>query len=115
MLLVSLYKGSAYDNSVAVDPAFQQEYVSHLLKWTAIEELLRRGAQSYELGPKAESSSFMALPSEKSRGISYLKEGWARDSVRRVGVAEEFLSARLLQAVMNAQADSLQEYFGVRG
>jgi GNAT acetyltransferase-like protein len=115
MLLVSLYKGSAYDNSVAVDPAFQQEYVSHLLKWTAIEELLRRGAQSYELGPKAESSSFMALPSEKSRGISYFKEGWARHSVRRVAVAEKFLSARLLQAVMKAQADSLQEYFGVRG
>jgi hypothetical protein len=115
MLLVSLYKGSAYDNSVAVDPAFQQEYVSHLLKWTAIEELLRRGAQSYELGPKAESSSFMSLPSEKSRGISYFKEGWTRHSVRRVGVAEKFLSARLLQAVMKAQVDALQEYFGVRG
>jgi hypothetical protein len=114
MLLISIYKDSAYDNSVAVDPAFQHEYVSHLLKWTAIEELLRRGARSYELGPKAALPNFMSLPSEKNRGISYFKEGWARDSARRVGVAEKFLSARLLQAFMKTQTDSLQRFFGLR-
>ncbi len=114
MLLVSAYKKAAYDNSVAVDPDFQHEYVSHLLKWTAIEELLRRGFESYELGPKAGLPGFMSLPSEKNRGISYFKEGWARDSTRHVLVAERFFSARLLQAHMAAQSESLQKYFGMK-
>jgi hypothetical protein len=94
MLLVSVYKNAAYDNSVAVDPDYQDEYVSHLLKWTAIEELLRRGVHSYELGAKAELPSFMSLPSEKNRGISYFKEGWAREGTRKVAVAEKFLNPR---------------------
>lgn len=111
MLLVSVYKGAAYDNSVAVDPDFQSEYVSHLLKWRAIEELLRRGACAYELGPKSELPSFMSLPSEKNLGISHFKEGWARASFRKVVMAEKFLSARLLQAFMKTQTDSLERFF----
>jgi len=111
MLLVSIYKNAAYDNSVAVDPDFQHEYVSHLLKWAAVKELSRRGAKTYELGPKAENAHFMSVPSEKNLGISYFKEGWSRASVRRVGVAEKFLSARLLRAFLGNQADALEEYF----
>lgn len=114
MLLVSAYKNVAYDNSVAVDPDYQGEYVSHLLKWTAIEELLRRGVTHYELGPKSGPPSFMALPSEKQRGISHFKEGWARGGTRRVVMAEKFLSARCLRAHMQAQAESLEQYFGLR-
>jgi Acetyltransferase (GNAT) domain len=114
MLLVSAYKKVAYDNSVAVDPAYQEDYVSHLLKWIAIEELLRRGVSHYELGPKAGLPSFMWLPSEKNRGISYFKEGWSRESVRRVVMAEKFLSARFLQVFMQAQAGSLGEFFGLK-
>ena len=113
MLLISVCKGSAYDNSVAVDPEFQEEYISHLLKWHAIEELLRRGVRGYELGPKADLPRFMALPSQKSTGISHFKEGWARDGVRKVAVAEKFLSARFLQAYMKQQADEVQRYFGL--
>jgi hypothetical protein len=111
MLLVSVYKGAAYDNSVAVDPDFQGEYVSHLLKWKAIEELLQRGARTYELGPKSELPSFMSVPSEKNLGISHFKEGWARASPRKVVMAEKFLSAHLLHAFMKIQADSLQRFF----
>lgn len=111
MLLVSVYKDAAYDNSVAVDPDFQSEYISHLLKWKAIEELLQRGARTYELGPKSELSNFMSLPSEKNMGISHFKEGWARASPRKVVMAEKFLSARLLHAFMKNQSDSLQRYF----
>lgn len=114
MLLISSYKKVAYDNSVAVDPDYQNEYVSHLLKWTAIQELLRRGVTHYELGPKSALPGFMSLPSEKNRGISHFKEGWARASTRRVVVAEKFLSARFLQAYMQAQADSLEQHFGLK-
>lgn len=114
MLLVSAYKKAAYDNSVGVDPDYQGEYVSHLLKWAAIEELLRRGVVSYELGMKSDLPGFMSLPSDKNRGISHFKEGWAREWVRRVAVAEKFFTARSLQAFMKAQADSLEQYFGLR-
>jgi len=113
MLLISVCKGSAYDNSVAVDPDFQEEYISHLLKWHAIEELLRRGVRGYELGPKADLPRFMVLPSQKSTGIGHFKEGWARGGVRTVGVAEKFLSTRFLQAFMKHQADEVQGYFGL--
>jgi GNAT acetyltransferase-like protein len=113
-LLVSAYKKAAYDNSVAVDPDFQSDYVSHLLKWKAIEELLRRGFESYELGPKSGLPGFMSLPSQKNLGISYFKDGWARGSTRQVFMAEKFFSARLLQAHMQAQADALQQYFGLK-
>jgi hypothetical protein len=113
MLLISLVKGSAYDNSVAVDPDFQEEYVSHLLKWQAIEELLRSGARGYELGPKAYLPRFMALPSEKNLGISHFKEGWARSGVRKVTVAEKFLSTRFLQAFMKVQSDEVQKHLGL--
>jgi len=113
MLLVSAYKKVAYDNSVAVDPDYQSEYVSHLLKWTAIEELLRRGVTHYELGPQAGLPGFTSLPSEKNRGISHFKEGWSRESTRRVAMAEKFLSARFFQAYMQAQAESIEQYLGL--
>ena len=113
MLLVSVHKKAAYDNSVAVDPDYQDEYVSHLLKWTAIEELLCRGVHSYELGAKSGLPSFISLPSEKNRGISYFKEGWARESTRRVVMAEKFLSAQVLQAYMRMQEDAVSQYFAL--
>jgi GNAT acetyltransferase-like protein len=113
MLLVSVYKNAAYDNSVAVDPDYQDEYVSHLLKWIAIEELLRRGANSYELGPKAGLPSLTSLPEEKNCGISYFKEGWARDGTRRVVMAEKFLSVEMLQAYVKTQSANLSHYFGI--
>ena len=114
MLLVSLFKNTAYDNSVAVDPGRQQEHVSHLLKWTAIETLLRRGARSYELGAKSGLSTFTSQPSEKNRGISHFKEGWARSEVKTVFVAEKILSARFLHAFMKVQAASLERFFGLQ-
>ena len=114
MLLVSYYKGAAYDNSVAVDPDYQHEYVSHLLKWKAIEELLGRGASSYELGPASGPPSLTSLPSEKNRGISHFKDGWARGETRRVVMAEKFLSERMLRGFMQAQTDALVQYFGMK-
>ncbi len=40
MLLISVNKKAAYDGSVAVDPNHQQYYVSHLMKWQAIQYLI---------------------------------------------------------------------------
>jgi len=90
MLLVSLYKNAAYDNSVAVDPNFADRYVSHLLKWRAIEELQKRGVPTYELGSKADPAS--ATP--KELGITHFKEGWSRDNVRTVWGMEKFFEAK---------------------
>jgi hypothetical protein len=111
MLLVSVYKAAAYDNSVAVDPDFQDEYVSHLLKWTAIESLLARGVQTYELGDKPFFPTMVCIPSAKSYGISHFKEGWSKGVVKTVMVAEKFLDLNFLQTITIARSDELKAYF----
>ncbi len=90
MLLVSLYKNIAYDNSVAVDPDFADRYVGHLLKWRAIEELQKRNVSTYELGPKYDNAS----ATEKELGINHFKEGWSRGRTRTVWEMEKFLDAK---------------------
>jgi lipid II:glycine glycyltransferase (peptidoglycan interpeptide bridge formation enzyme) len=110
MLLVSVYKGAAYDNSVAVDPDFQDEYVSHLLKWTAIEALNARAVQIYELGEKAALPTTISIPSAKNRGISYFKEGWSRDSTKLVVAAEKFLDSDFLCAITSSRLDAVKTY-----
>ena len=87
MLLVSVYKNAAYDNSVAVNPDFSDRYVSHLLKWWAIEELQKRNVPTYELGPKAGPAS--ATP--KELGITHFKEGWSREHTRTIWEMEKLL------------------------
>lgn len=89
MLLVSLYKNVAYDNSVAVDPNFADQRVSHLLKWRAIEELQKRNVPTYELGPKYDP----ATATGKELGINHFKEGWSREHTRMVWKMEKFLNA----------------------
>ena len=87
MLLVSVYKNAAYDNSVAVDPDFADRYVSHLLKWRAIEELQKKRIPTYELGPKADPAS----ATQKELGITHFKEGWSRGHTRTVWEMEKLL------------------------
>lgn len=90
MLLVMLYKHASYDGSVAVDPDFADRYVSHLLKWRAIEELQKSNVTDYELGPKAEPGS----ATQKELGISHFKEGWSRGHTRTVWELEKFLDTK---------------------
>lgn len=90
MLLVSLYKNAAYDNSVAVDPDFADRYVSHLLKWRAIEELQTRRVPTYELGSKADPLS----STPKELGITHFKEGWSRGHTRTLWEMEKFLDMK---------------------
>jgi hypothetical protein len=113
MLLVSICKDAAYDNSVAVDPDFQEEYVSHLLKWTAIETLVARGVKSYELGQKALLPTIFSIPSAKNYGISHFKEGWSKGTVKTVVMAEKFLDTAFLSAVMAARASEAKTYFAL--
>jgi hypothetical protein len=110
MLLVSVCKSAAYDNSVAVDPECQDEYVSHMLKWTAIETLLARGITTYELGQKALLATTVSIPSSKDYGISHFKEGWSEGTTKTVWMAEKFLDGGFLSAVMTARADAVKAY-----
>ena len=87
MLLISLYKQVAYDGSVAIDPSYAELRVGHILKWVAIEELMRRGVTIYELGLRADP----ATASEKENGISNFKEGWSRGNMRSIWQIEKTL------------------------
>ena len=87
-LLILLYKQVAYDGSVAVDPLYAEFRVGHILKWVAIEELLRRRVSMYELGQRADPAS----ANEKELGISNFKEGWSRGNTRSVWQLEKTLS-----------------------
>lgn len=111
MLLLCLGKGAAYDASVAVDPDFQPEFVSHLMKWKAIETMIERGTSSYELGQVANNATYEWQPSEKDYGISFFKNGWARGEVKRVLQVEKILSDTFLAAQIARKYDELKEYF----
>ena len=111
MLLVSFVKNTAFDNSVGVEPEFQEMYVSHLLKWRAIEELLKRGAKTYELGELAEPATMLKVPSPKQCGISHFKEGWARGNVKTVHELDKFMDAKYLTAHFDARRSAIAAYF----
>jgi hypothetical protein len=111
MLLVGLYKGAAYDSSVAVDPAFEAEHISHLLKWTAIEYLLGAGIRHYELGNESFTSTYLEQPEEKNYGISFFKNGWARGNLKQVFVAEKFYSASVFEIFWKTKSERLLKYF----
>lgn len=84
MALVSCYKGAAYYNSVAIDPAFQKLCVGYQLQCRAIEELLNRGIPLYDLGVKEDAS-------EKKLGIARFKDKFARHQSRAVYHLEKSL------------------------
>jgi hypothetical protein len=92
VLIVSLFKNAAFDSSVAVDPDYADQYVSHLLKWEAIQYLKNKKIIHYELGEKKLSSKMGSPVSEKEHGITNFKEGWARGLVKRNIVAEKYLN-----------------------
>jgi Acetyltransferase (GNAT) domain len=113
MLLVSLYKGAAYDNSVAVDPEYADDSVAHLMKWKAIEYLIECGVSHYELGVVAFTPSYMFLPSEKNYGISFFKDGWARGRTKHVWVAEKFYARDAFDKFWDLKRKALHEHFSI--
>ena len=111
MLLVSVYKKSAFDNSVAIDPVHADKYIGHLLKWKAIEELLWRDIPTFELPVNPDGPTFWELPTMKQRGISHFKEGWARGNIRTVFQIDKFLEKDFLHAFVSHQEHVLRDYF----
>lgn len=84
MLLISLYHGAALDNSAAVDPDYQHLRISNLMKTRVIQELQSRGVTSYVLGDRVGADA-----TEKEKGISLFKEGYARGNFRTVYALEK--------------------------
>ena len=107
MLLVQVLKGAAFDASVAVDPAFEHDGVSYLLKWHAIEHLIALGVRDYELGRAALSPTLLWRPTEKNYGISFFKDGWSRGHLKPVWCAERFYSAKALGLFMDQNKTDL--------
>lgn len=111
MLLISVVKGAAYDNSVAVDPVFQEACVSHILKWRAIEELVDMGISHYELGMIFNAPKINFIPSANQRGISFFKSGWSRDISKKVFVAEKCLDMPSFDMLMDRRKMAISNLF----
>ena len=113
MLLISLHKGAAYDASVAVDPDFVRDNVSHMMKWRAIEHLLEIGVGHYELGGVAFTPTYISQPSNKNYGISFFKDGWSRGKTKTVWAAEKFYSRDAFDRFWTRNGEALHVHFSI--
>lgn len=113
MLLVSLMKSAAYDNSVAVDPEYARQPVSHLMKWCAIQHLQRLGVKQYELGRRAALPRYDWLPTDKNYGISFFKDGWCRGKVKSVQCAEKFYSRASFARFWSRREQEIANHYGL--
>jgi len=113
MLIICMSKKAAYDASVAVDPDFQQDYVSHLMKWNAIQHLIDNGVSYYELGEVAENSGYLRLPSKKNYGISFFKDGWSRGKNKKTLIYDKYFSKSALSKVWDKKLSELIEYYDI--
>jgi hypothetical protein len=113
ILQIIQYKNSCYDSSVGVDPDYQDDQVSHLLKWRTIEKLVREEVACYELGEKAELPRRNKIFSPKNFGISFFKEGWSRGVAKTVFAAEKFLDQNCLEAAFRQDADAVSRHVGL--
>lgn len=110
-LLVSLYKGHAIDNSLAVDPEFEGQCVGQFLKLRTISELIARGAKTYELGPREDAPTLMRIATQKDWGLSHFKKGWALGNERMIWELEKFLDADALAGFLQEKENALKTYF----
>ena len=113
MLIISCFKNSAYDNSVAVDPKYQEDYISHLMKWKAIQHLQEINVNHYELGGAAISPTYLWQPTPKNYGISFFKEGWSRGYKKKMYIAVKYYSRISLEKVWNRKLSNLLNYFKI--
>lgn len=111
MLFVSFYKGAAFDNSVAINPAYAEQYVGHTLRFRALKELERLGVRSFEMPLHPDAPSFVRIPSDKERSISHFKEGFSRGASRSIWKIEKFLNAEYLERYLSERRRSLKEFF----
>lgn len=113
MLMIWYLKGSAFDASVAVDPDFQHEPVSNLLKLKAVEALLANNVVEYEIGEVSVSPNYFRQPTEKNYGISFFKNGWSRGRRKTVFVAEKYYNAAHFAADWKQKQLLLEKHFQI--
>ena len=113
MLIVCVSKDSAYDGSVAVDPVYQKHFISHLMKWKAIQHLQDININHYELGMAAENDSYLRQPSKKSYGISFFKDGWSRGNLKKIVIFEKYFSKTKPNKVCNKKIANLANFFEI--
>lgn len=113
ILLISVFNKSAFDSSVGIDPAHAKANISYVLKWAALKELVVRGIHHYELGGRWTVPRLDFVPSEKQRAISFFKDGWARGGIKKVPVAEKFLTSAALVAHLDECRRVLSQLFAV--
>jgi len=113
MLIVSLHKAAAYYNSVAVDPDFERDHVSHMMQWTVFQHLIALGVPHYELGMAAIAPSYLWQPTKKNYGISFYKDGWSRGRTKTIWQAEKFYSRGVLERFWARKKEDLCQHFGL--
>lgn len=111
MLLVSLNKEAAFDNSVAIDPRFADQYVGHALRFRALEELERLGVKRFEMPLYVWPPSIFHIPGAKELNIAHFKEGFSRGNSRAVWRVEKFLDGECLHNYLEERERSLKEFF----
>lgn len=111
MLLILCNKNAAYDASVAVDPDYQEEYISHLMKWKAIQYLQHLGITHYELGQAAIVPDYLWQPEGKNYGITNFKDGWARGNRKNIYVAEKYYDVEALVQAWEKKLANIKKYF----
>lgn len=84
MLMICISKKSAYDGSVAVDPDYKQHFISHLMKWKAIQYLADIDVRRYELGIATESNNYLTQSPKKITVYHFLKMDGLEGSLRKL-------------------------------
>ncbi len=113
MLIIFFDKNSAYDGSVGVCPNHKKFYISHLLKYYAILELIKRNIRFYELGKAAIRPTYNSLPTEKEYKISFFKNGWSNNIFKKVFVAEKFFNSDSLKNFTETKYKKLYDFFKI--
>ena len=111
MMIISIYKGAGYYGSVAVDPSYKKESISHIMHWDAIKYLNSICYGRYEMGEIFDAASFEDIPSEKLLSISFFKSGWSRGNCKRALIFQKFFSNNALNYVMDSKRKELKHFF----
>ncbi len=105
-LFVTIYKTSAFDFCVAVNPEAKELRVSHVMKYHAIIFLKSLGINLYELGLNLVRPNLHIIPSAKQIGIANLKQGFT-DILLSYYIAEKFFCREYFRETFN---DRINKY-----
>ncbi|MBF0385362.1 MAG: hypothetical protein HQL27_05775 [Candidatus Omnitrophica bacterium] len=97
-LFVIFYKKYAFDFAVAVDKNYENLRVSHAMKKAATIFLKENGCLVYELGVLTEASKPHRVASDKQKGITNFKRGFANKDLP-LFIAEKFYSEEYFKYV----------------